>query len=92
MAFHETDKEAIIAALEREDRIAVAAVIARMKSIAARAKPIDGLSDVVVAPIPQTALDEIATVLLVQTMSEKPDAPRIVVPNIKGEPPTSQGE
>ena len=60
-----------------------------MKSIAARAKPIDGLSDVVVAPLPQTALDEIATVLLVQTMSEKPDAPRIIVPNVKGEPPTA---
>lgn len=84
--FDEDDKEAIIAALERKDRIAFAAVIARMKSIAKRAEPIDGLADVVIAPVPQTALEEIATVLLVQTMSEMPDAPRIVVPPARKEP------
>lgn len=80
MAFDETDKEAIIAALEREDRIAFAAVLARMKSIAKRAEPIDGLADVVIAPAPQTALDEIATALLVRVMSDHDGAPRIVVP------------
>lgn len=87
--FDEDDKEAIIAALEREDRIAFAAVLARMKSIAARAKPIDGLSDVVVAPVPQTALDEIATAVLVRVMIDYKDAPQIIVPQVQDEPSTA---
>lgn len=87
--FDENDRDAIFAALERRDRVAYAAVIARMKSIAARCTAIEGLSDVVVAPIPQTALDKIATVLLVRVMSEQEGAPRILVPQDASSPADS---